>query len=71
MADAIEEEKLPWINLVGEQKDGKMTHPMAEKYQVRAIPMTFLVDKEGKIVAQEVRGQLAKQVEKILGAKGE
>lgn len=71
MADAIEEEKLPWVNLIGEKKDGNMTHPLAEKYQVRAIPMTFLVDKDGKIVAQEVRGQLATQVEKLLGVKGE
>jgi thiol-disulfide isomerase/thioredoxin len=63
----LDKEKLPWVNLVGEEKDGQLQFPLAEKYGVQAIPTTFLVSKDGNIAAYNLRGQeLTKQVEMLL-----
>ena len=66
LSDFLDKEKLPWLNVIGEEKDGQMQFPLAEKYQIQAIPSTFLVGKDGKIVAFDLRGEeLAKAVEKM------
>jgi thiol-disulfide isomerase/thioredoxin len=66
LSDFLDKEKLPWLNVVGEEKDGQMQFPLAEKYQIQAIPSTFLVGKDGKIAAFDLRGEeLAKAVEKM------
>ncbi|MGE4102485.1 MAG: TlpA family protein disulfide reductase [Pirellulales bacterium] len=45
-------------------------HPMAEKLHVRAIPFTLLVDRNGNVVAQNVRGPaIVEQVERLLAPK--
>jgi len=64
----VSEQGLAWTNLFGEGKP----NPAVEKYEIHAIPATFLVDKEGKVVAENVRGpELAKQLEKLLGVTTE
>jgi thiol-disulfide isomerase/thioredoxin len=66
LPDFLDKEKLPWLNVIGEEKDGQMQFPLAEKYQIQAIPSTFLVGKDGKIAAFDLRGEeLAKAVEKM------
>jgi len=45
LSDFLDKEKLPWINVVGEEKDGQLQFPLAEKYGIQAIPATFLVGK--------------------------
>jgi len=41
----------------------------AAAYNVKSIPQTFLLDKEGKIVAKNLRGAaLEKKLEELLGA---
>ena len=66
LSEVIDQEKIPWANVVGEEKDGQLTFPLAEKYGVNAIPTAFLIDKEGKIVADDLRGEaVEEQIEKL------
>ncbi len=51
---AIEQDKLTWkhvSNLQGWQE------PIAQTYGVRSIPATYILDKDGKIVAKNLRGK--------------
>jgi len=67
----LADEQIPWANLFAEGEAGGWKHPLAVKYGVQAIPATFLVDREGKVIAQDVRGaELGKQLKKLL-AMGE
>lgn len=50
---AIEEDQIPWIHL-SDLKAGKNEAAIA--YGIRAVPSTFLLDKEGKIIARSLRG---------------
>ena len=43
--------------------------PIAKLYQVSAIPATFILDENGIIIAQNLRGiQLERKVEELLGS---
>ncbi|MCC7084905.1 MAG: redoxin family protein [Pirellulales bacterium] len=67
LAKFLEEDKLPWINLVGEQEGETMKFPIAEKYGIHAIPTTFLVDKDGKIAGYNLHGEeLETMIENLL-----
>jgi len=45
-----------------------LNSPMAKAYNVSALPMSFLLDAEGKIIARNLRGdQLAEKLEELLG----
>jgi thiol-disulfide isomerase/thioredoxin len=67
LAEFLEKDKLPWVNVIGENKGGKLSFPIAEKYGIRVIPTTFLVDKEGKIAGHNLHGEeLEKAIEKLL-----
>ena len=51
---AIEKDKLTWTQV----SDLKFwDSPIAALYQVNGIPMNFLLDKEGKIIAKNLRGE--------------
>jgi hypothetical protein len=70
LSDFLDKEKLPWVNVVGEEKDGQMQFPLAEKYGINGIPTSFLVGRDGKIVSQTLGAQdLTKQIEKLLAEK--
>jgi len=61
----LKEREMPWPqDFTGE---GWAT-PLAQKYGINSIPATFLIGKEGKIVATDLRGSALKEaVEKALG----
>lgn len=68
----VKAEGITWVNLFGEGDAVGWNHPMAVKYGVRAIPHTFLVDHNGKIVAEGVRGeQLGDWLQRLLGEQAE
>ena len=50
---AIEDDQMDWYHISNLQH---WNEPIARQYGVRSIPATFLVDSEGKIVAQNLRG---------------
>ena len=44
--------------------------PIAEQYNVKAIPQTFILDASGKIVAKDLKGaELKAKVLALLGTK--
>ncbi len=63
---AIQDDGLIWNAHVSDL-GGWQSQPAA-KYNVKSIPQTFLLDKEGKIVAKNLRGAaLEKKLEELLG----
>jgi thiol-disulfide isomerase/thioredoxin len=67
LAAYLEGEKIPWPNLFDTDTANPELHPIADKYGVHAIPTTFLLDREGKVIAKDLHGQaLADKVEALL-----
>ncbi|MCF0071636.1 AhpC/TSA family protein [Dyadobacter sp. CY261] len=64
---AIERDKLTWLH--GSELK-KWNSGVAQSYGVNAIPATFLIDKEGKIIAKNLRGPaLETKLTELLGAQ--
>jgi thiol-disulfide isomerase/thioredoxin len=63
----VEEKKMPWSQYF----DGKgWGNEIAQRFGISGIPATFLVGKDGKIVASNLRGEdLEKAIEKALGGE--
>lgn len=63
---AIEKDKLTWPNHVSDL--GHWNSKVPKMYGVRGIPFTVLIDKEGKIIQTNLRGeQLGQELSKIFG----
>lgn len=61
---AIEDDGLQWTHVSHLQY---WNEPIAKAYQVRSIPATFILDRNGKIVAKNLRGEaLEQKVEELL-----
>ena len=67
---SLDQSKDDWVNAIKKDKLGKWTHvsdlkywqsEAAKEYGVKGIPFTVLIDKEGKIIATELRGDMLKQ----------
>lgn len=59
--DALEKEQLPWINVLDE--GGKI----ADLYHVSAVPTMYILDSEGKLVGENLRGEeLAAKISELL-----
>lgn len=65
----IKKEQIPWTNLFpGEGAATGWDNPIAAHYGINAIPAVFLVDKEGKVVSMNARGEkLGEELAKLLG----
>lgn len=65
--EAIEQDKLTWAAHVSDL--GGWNSAAAAQYNVRSIPSSFLIDKNGKIVAKNLRGEaLDAKLTEILGS---
>jgi thiol-disulfide isomerase/thioredoxin len=65
---AIEADKLAWPNHVSDLKWWQSE--AGQKYGINSIPMNFLLDKNGVIVAKNLRGaQLDAELEKLVSSK--
>jgi peroxiredoxin len=61
---AVNEDKLPWTQ-VSDLKGS--ASPVKNVYGIKSIPMNYLLDREGKIVAKNLRGaQLTKKLAELL-----
>ncbi len=70
LTDFLRDEQIAWPNLFNDGESGGWKHPLAVKLNVQAIPATFLIDREGKVVADNVRGPaLGKHLEQLLGGE--
>ena len=66
----VEENKLPWLNLVGEKDGDEMKFPLAEKYEIDAIPAMFLVGTDGRVIARDLTdAELSAKLEELLKGK--
>lgn len=64
---AIQQDGLVWENHVSDLKGWQ--NSAAQQYKVTSIPRTFLLDKDGKVVASNLRGpDLEVKIKEILGA---
>jgi len=64
---AIQQDGLVWENHVSDLKGWQ--NAAAQQYKVSSIPRTFLLDKDGKVVASNLRGpELEVKIKEILGA---
>lgn len=65
--EAIAKDKLTWTHISNLKF---WQDPIAEKYNVKSIPQTFILDASGKIVAKDLRGdELKAKVLELLGTK--
>jgi thiol-disulfide isomerase/thioredoxin len=70
LATYIEEQELAWPNLFDTDASDSEKHPISEKYGVHGIPTTFLLDRQGKVIAMDLHGQqLADKIEGLLEEK--
>lgn len=55
----LDRESLPWKQLFDPraEKDPRWQHPMVTKYAITQIPSAFLIDRTGKVVSVEARGE--------------
>ena len=53
----LDKEKLPWKTLFSD-KPGEMgwQNPMAARYGISGIPTVILIDREGKVISLQARG---------------
>jgi len=65
--EAIEADKLIWASHVSDL--GGWNSAAAAQYSVRSIPSSFLIDKDGKIIAKNLRGEaLDAKLAEVLGS---
>jgi len=71
LEEFIAKHEVPWINLFSEDSEaGGVKHPLAKQFKIQSLPATFLLGRDGKIVAKDIRGEaLAAEIEKRLAAK--
>jgi peroxiredoxin len=70
LAAYVEEQEIKWPNLFDTDPADPEKHPIADKYGVFGIPATFLVDRDGEVVAKDLHGEpLAAKVEELLDGK--
>lgn len=66
--EAIKTDQLSWSNHVSDLQGWQS--PAAKLYGVTAIPKTFLIGKDGTIIAKDLRGEmLEKKIGEVLGVK--
>ena len=51
---AIEDDNLPWTHISNLKF---WQDPIAQEYNIRSIPATFILDENGKIIAKDLRGE--------------
>jgi thiol-disulfide isomerase/thioredoxin len=63
----LDDQKLPWINLIGEKDGDEMKFPLAEKYDISAIPDTYLVGRDGRVIVHNPSDEeLSKRLDELL-----
>ncbi len=59
----VAEKRMEWVHVV----DSQAARELAEKYGVRYIPSTFVIDRQGKLAAAQLRGDaLAEKIAALL-----
>ena len=69
---SIDKEEKPWLNAV--KNEGlewvnirDTDHSIADKYKVSAVPTMYIIDSEGRLVAENLRGEeLAAKISELM-----
>jgi thiol-disulfide isomerase/thioredoxin len=71
LADFVKDKKMPWPQIVAEQPgESGWKNPALDRYTVRSIPYTLLVDREGRIVASGLVGEdLEDAIERVMAGE--
>ena len=69
LKEFLGQEKIQWVTLFpAKEEDRGWENPIARHYGISGIPAVILVDKEGKVVHLDARGELlGEQLAKLLG----
>lgn len=63
----VEERKMPWPQFLQEEKSGPFVNRFAEEYGIIEIPAPLLLNKEGKLISDNARGEkLEAEVKRLL-----
>jgi len=63
---AVADDQLTWLQLGDPQA---LSGPLADIYGIKSLPASFLLDKNGKIIASHLRGEaLAEKIRTLLGS---
>lgn len=67
--NCVKGEELPWVNLMSDDpKQRGWENPMAVYYGINGIPTAILVDREGRVISMDARGEeLNRLLEALLG----
>jgi thiol-disulfide isomerase/thioredoxin len=66
VAAFVKKHKIAWPQIVAGPAE---RNPLAKKFFVEGIPATFLIDRNGKVVAKDLRGPaLRKEVDRLMRA---
>lgn len=65
----VKEQQIPWVNLMSPDADKRgWDNPMANYYGVNGIPTAILVDREGRVISMEARGEsLQRLLSQLIG----
>jgi thiol-disulfide isomerase/thioredoxin len=65
----LEKREIPWATMFGDKEEDRgWNHPMARYYGISGIPTAILVDRDGRVVHMNARGdELQEQLQKLLG----
>ncbi len=67
----IEKHEIPWTNIYDADSNG-WENPLAQYYGISGIPTAILVDKEGKVVSLNARGEmLGELLDELIGPANE
>lgn len=69
LEEFLDQQDIPWTIVYDQARtEGKKGETMGDRYGIMSIPETILVDREGKVVATEIRGsQLEEQLQEMIG----
>ncbi|MCA9029294.1 MAG: TlpA family protein disulfide reductase [Planctomycetaceae bacterium] len=72
LEEFLHQKQLPWPTLFHDGAgQGGQDHPLASYYGVSSIPTAFLVNREGKVVANDLYGPaLSEAVAELVEGKG-
>jgi len=66
----IDDNEIEWPNIFDADDSDADRKALAERYSVNAIPMTFLLDQQGKVVAKNLHGdKLKAKIQELLKGK--
>lgn len=63
----VKERQVPWVQIIFQnEKERGWDNPLARRYGIDSIPATFLIGRDGRVVARDLRGE--KQLEDAVTA---